>query len=49
MWLAVALRRVELSDLVICAALAGALEDGTGHAGLDEAGADGVDTHARAR
>src|SRR5581483_1326181 len=46
--LARALERVQLADLVGGAVLAGALENRSGHAGLDQAGADGVDADAGA-
>src|SRR5262249_50755530 len=42
------LERVELADLVLRAALLGAVEHWLGHAGLDQAGADRVDAHAGA-
>src|ERR1700679_1359419 len=45
---AIAAQRIELADLVVGAALAGAVEDRLGHAGLDDAGADRIDAHARA-
>ena len=45
---AVAGQRVELADLVLVAAGPRAVEDRLGHAGLDQAGRDGVDPHARA-
>src|SRR5262249_13452659 len=44
----VARERIELTDLLVRAALAGAVEDHLRHAGLDQPGTDGVDPHARA-
>src|SRR6516165_2009186 len=46
--LARALQRVELPDLVGCAALFGAVEHRLGHAGLDQAGTYRVDAYAGA-
>src|ERR1700756_2358347 len=46
--LAGALQRIELADLVLGAAILGAVEDRLGHAGLDQAGADGIDAYAGA-
>src|SRR5712671_1555395 len=48
MRLAGALQRIELADLVLGAALLGAIEHRLGHAGLDQAGTDRVDAHAGA-
>src|SRR5215472_9663159 len=44
----VARERIELTDLLVRAALAGAVEDHLRHAGLDQPGTDGVDPHAGA-
>src|SRR2546425_1107433 len=49
MRLARALERIELSDLVLGAALLGIVEDRLGHAGFDQAGAHRIDAHAGAR
>src|SRR5207253_9110342 len=43
--LAGALQRIELADLVLGAALLGAVEHWLGHAGFDQAGAYRVDAH----
>src|SRR5436190_5373142 len=49
MRLAGALERVELTDLLVGAALPGIVEDRLGHAGFDQAGTHRVDAHAGAR
>src|SRR5438128_1058787 len=49
MRLAGALERIELADLVLGAALLGAIKYRLSHAGLDQAGANRVDAHAGAR
>src|SRR5262249_28476089 len=42
------LQRIELTDFVFLAGFADAVEERLGHAGFDQAGANGVDAHAGA-